>query len=260
MVDRFVVIFTVFIFCTFCGTALAGEENPGDPGIPFQIVVDRLSILTKDLKPPFHLFDENALKNGSEFDPMTFFDILKNISLKGGKVLDYVYLFQGSAGHPILYVRDKGEEPYSNLKVFREGSGNKDLDRETMFMKVMEHLEVKDTPEGYFEYAVFFLKAQDFYLYKWAERDMRIVCTWDAFERIMNEDSQVSAEKKSRDADINFSPRISLSPEKAEIRLVICESCHGFYEERLSVSRVFPHKLVGHEKVELVVWKCGVIF
>lgn len=251
---------TALLMFPLLGPLFGESIKNEDPGADFQKTVDAAAGLISHLAVPYHLFDEKANKTGGEFDPMSLFSVLQNLSLPEDERLDYVYQFQASAGYPILYVRKSRQKPYANLAEFLKSPHNSSAGRDESFKNILEALVVRDTERGFFEYAVFYFTADNFYLYKWAYTDRRVICSRDAREKIFSDDARIPEDVRSKARDIDLTPRIKLLPDQAEIRLVTFTAWGGFFEERLAVSRAFPHTLLSHDSKNLVAWDCGIVF
>ena len=104
--------------------------------------VEGLATLTSGLEFPEHLGHEDATKHGSEFDVDEYFHVLDALAMEPGYVLDYVYLFQGIGGHPVLYARPEGQPPFATHADLAAAHDEPRGD-------YLRHLQVDDTPEGY---------------------------------------------------------------------------------------------------------------
>jgi len=93
--------------------AADGEEPLGDR---FVRTHGAMKALTRELRMPEHFKEKDANKKGGEFDPGTFFSVLKHINMEPGYRLDYVYHFDGIGGYPVLYAR-KAEDPSFALEM-----------------------------------------------------------------------------------------------------------------------------------------------
>src|SRR5512147_565746 len=58
---------------------------------------------------------ETGRKQGGEFDVNAYFDILPNLSMEDGYMLDYVYPIADLGASPVLYVRPAGQLPYLSM-------------------------------------------------------------------------------------------------------------------------------------------------
>jgi hypothetical protein len=184
-----------------------GEESLGDRFVRTQ---DAMKALTRELRIPEHFKEKDAKKKVGEFDPGTFFSVLKHINMEPGYRLDYVYHFDGIGGYPVLYARKAEEPPYtteteligavrvkarlgevekihaarrelfrsrelSDREAVAQAAG--DLDRrlseipEREYWKwYLEHVQIDGTPDGYLEFMAFQMLAGRFCLYWHANR------------------------------------------------------------------------------------------
>lgn len=118
-----VILVALFAAClTACSGALTGPTptpsftptpTPVSVLLPCQNSVDAVSRLLQDhVQAPEHLLKEDAVKTGSEFDTNAYFAVLKHLSLPPDYVLDYVYIYAGLGGEPVLYARSASQPPY----------------------------------------------------------------------------------------------------------------------------------------------------
>jgi len=253
----------ILTFCAVCclwNPALGDQSEVHDNGLQYQKIVTEMGDLTANLADPLKVFAEKNAHGDGKFDPARYFTVLQNISLPEGKLLDYFYCLQGSAGYPVLYLRGKHQRPYSGREEYSKSPEHSKENRENMMDNIVKHLEVKDTQGGYFEYVVFYLMAPRFYLWKWAKTDHEIIChETRLFDRLSSE-PHVPAEVAAAAKKLSLSPQINLSPERAEVKIITFTAWGGFFEERFIISRSSPHTLLDHTKQCLVEYNCGIRF
>jgi hypothetical protein len=236
------------------GQAFGGQTVSIDKGWNEQKTVDAMRALTARLENPLEAFRPNDVRNGMRFDPMSFFTVLKNISLPEGKIIDYVYRMESSAGYPLLYVRNRDQKSY------RGRDGYLGFVREGMMDRLVRDLVVGDQPAGYFEYAVFYLMAPNFYLHKWAKTNLEVVCHEARLREILEDHNQIPMPAIQAAKKLDLAPRIVLSADKVEVRLVTFTAWGGFFAEDFIISRSAPHTLLQHDKKCLVEYNCGILF
>src|SRR4030042_4088683 len=93
----FVIISLLLLGQIFSGCGVEEKEASW-----YQAVVDDL-IALQPYEVPEHLRQENCIKNGTEFDVNEYFNVMTNLSIEPGYVLDYVYKFEFLGGQPFLY-------------------------------------------------------------------------------------------------------------------------------------------------------------
>ncbi len=237
--------------------ARAQEARAEDPGTPYQNIVSAMEKMV-DLKVPVYLFDPGAAKKGTELDPMQYFTVLTDLSMPHGQVLDYVYQQAGSAGQPLFYVRPQKQKPYKNLKEYRRKKINANRTPEEVWEDISQAVKAKDTKMGFFEWVLFYLKAPQVYLWKWAATDYRLVCDRRRLHDVIEKNSGLPKETAEQARRIDPTPRVILMPEKVEVRIVAFTAHGGFFEEKFMLSRTFPHKIMEHKRNGLVEYNSGI--
>ncbi len=125
---------------------------------------------------PDHLL-ETGTKRGDEFDANQYFNVLTRVSMREGYVLDYVYQSDGLGGYPLLYARPSDQAGYASPA---------EIPHNAELPEFQRYVEVDDTEQGYFEYVVLDIMADQFYLYWHANyNDYEIVCDRDEVNEIV---------------------------------------------------------------------------
>jgi|GEM_PF-6684005 len=239
-----------------CGARTELNEQGGNE----QKTVDAMQAFTAELANPLEIFRKNEIRNGMKFDPMSFFTVLKNISLPEGKILDYFYQMEPASGYPLLYVRSQDQKPYKNREEYEKAQNNRQASREDMLNTVMQTLALENCEAGYFEYAVFYILAPNFYLHKWANTDLKIVCHETGLDEILKNNSKIPATAVAAAKKLELSPQIVLDPDEGKVKLITFSAWGGFFAEDFIISRSWPHTLLQHSKKCLVEYNCGIKF
>lgn len=222
-------------------------------------VVTDLRTLTADLEVPDHFLEQGAAKRGGEFDVCSYFTVLKRLSMERGYVLDYVYLFQGLGGHPVLYARGVNQPPYSTYE---------ELAREQPEPQgaYLEHVRTDGTPVGYLQFVMLAIMGEQFYLYWHAcYNDLTPVCSKRALEKLLTEleDSfgqPMPPEDRERAQELQVEPWVVMGDEFVEVRVVVFTRWGGFLEGIYTIKRSYPHEIVETRFSTLVPYHCGVMF
>ena len=207
---------------------------------------------------PDHLL-ETGTKRGDEFDPNQYFDVLTHLSLRAGYVIDYVYQSDDLGGYPLLYARPTEQAGYASPA---------DIPNNTELPEFQGYLEVDDTEQGYFEYVVLDIMANQFYLYWHANyNDFEIVCNQDEVDDIVTEVSSgdfgiaMDPLQQARARALqNIEPTVSLNGEVAVVRFLTFTRWGGFYRETYTIRRGFPHTILDEKQDNVVPYDCGVAF
>jgi len=207
---------------------------------------------------PQHLFDSGK-KQGNEFDVNQYFDVLTHISMQDGYVLDYVYQNDSLGGYPLLYPRPEDQAPYASTA---------DIPENIEWPDFQEYLDVDDTEQGYFEYVVIDIMANQFYLFWHANyNDTQIVCNRAEVNDIIASVSagdfgiamDLPAQTKARTMR-NIEPVVRLTGDVAMVEVVTFTKWGGFYRFTYTISREVPHKIIDIKQEKLVPYDCGIAF
>jgi len=140
-----------------------------------QAAVSGIANLHRDLYIPDNLMPEEgglAVRQDSDFNVSTYFEVLQHVRVADGNVLDYVYHFDGMGGFPSLHVRPEDDGPF---KTSEEYAAHCRQDACSGYF--LNDIINEDTPRGYMEVVVLDVMAEQFYLW-WhaAFNDLQIVC------------------------------------------------------------------------------------
>ena len=198
-------------------------------------------------------------KQGDELDVNQYFDTLTHISMREGYTLDYVYQIDSLGGYPLLYPRPVDQAPYVS---------SSDIPENTDWPDFREYLEVEDTEQGYFEYVVMDIMANQFYLYWHANyNDTQIVCNRQQVYDIVGQISsgefgaalEPAGQAQARTLR-NIVPVVYLAGDTAVVEIVTFTKWGGFYRQTYSISREGPHKIIDIQQDNILPYDCGVAF
>lgn len=237
--------------------ALDGEQ--------VQRQVDALSTLTSGLKFPQHLAQENAAKQGGEWDANQYFTVLTHLSLSPGSALDYVYEYLGAGGHPILYVRPADQPPYTSIAELDEAQPV--VAPGMARLRYLDGIHAEDTPQGFLEYALLTAHGGQFYLY-WHDGyfDDTTLATPAALEAILDEHSSsttgnpMPSEIQQAARRVVLAPAVEMGADQVRVRLVSFSNWGGFSVQVYRLHRAFLHTPVQVETFDCVPYDIGIRF
>lgn len=200
------------------------------------------------------------------FDVNAYFTALPHLSPAEGYVLDSVYVLKGGAGEPLLYARLSGEAPYRTYEEFLAarypGGVPSGVDIEHEFLN---SIQTGDTPEGYFEFVVLAIMANQYYQY-WhaAYNDAAIVCGRAHWGRMSAGDEgspfALPRELKEQASQLDFTPRIEMKEESVLVQVVIFTHWGGWIRSSYTIRRSFPHTILDRGRETLIEYDCGIRF
>jgi hypothetical protein len=198
-------------------------------------------------------------RQGDEFDVNQYFDSLTHISPRQGYVLDYVYQNDDLGGYPLLYARPVDQAPYASRA---------DLPENTEWPDFREYLQVEDTEQGYFDYVVMDIMADQFYLFWHANyNDSQIVCNrqqlYDIVEQLSSGDfgNAIDPDQRQKARFLrNIAPLVRLSGDSAVVEIVTFTKWGGFYRLTYTISREAPHKIMDIQQENILPYDCGIVF
>lgn len=232
--------------------------TPATPDFGCAQVLAALEKLRKPLgEIPENLLTEPPVENGTEFDPNEYFSVFDRLSMQDEYTLDYVYTYNWMGGYPTMYARYEEWTPFLSQADLRAGMDN-----------YLDHLVVEDTPEGYLQYAMLAITAEQFYLDWHANyNDMEIVCSHDALEGIVKALGKTDfgmpitlVEKTRALALSDIEPVVTLNTETVTVQMVTFTKWGGFYRLTMTIDRSFPHFIVNVQQEQIAAYNCGVAF
>jgi hypothetical protein len=224
-----------------------------------QSVMDAYGALFSGYDFPQNFQVENPAKQGNEFDVMDYFTVLDRLSMQPGYVLDYVYHFDGMGGYPVLYAHPSSQPPYAT---------EVDMPAADAASNYLDYVQVEDSPEGYFQYALLAMLGNQFYLYWHAGyNDTQIVCDKPAVNRIVSQLSRsgpglpVPLSLRLRAAMLNYvKPVIVLGDQIVEVRVVTFTKWGGFNQTTFTINRSSPHSILDVQEENIIPYDCGIMF
>lgn len=213
--------------------------------------------LTADLEVPDHLLQDNATKNGTEFDANQYFSVLHHLSLPGGHVLDYVYDYQWIGGRPVLYVRPVDQTPYATYTDLGNALGDVPY--------YLASVQTDDTAAGYLQLAALDVMGGQFYL-EWHANynDYQVICDQAAVEQILSSDNgfgqNIPDEARQAARKLDVTPSVEFVDHEVRVKLVVFTKWGGFLRLTFTMSRDFPRSTYETDSETLVEYDCGIMF
>jgi hypothetical protein len=231
--------------------------GPAAPDYGCTAVVQELASLRQDLVAPAHLLVDDPLKNGSEFDPNTYFDVFAHLSMQEGYFLDFVYTTNDLGGFPTLFAVPEQQDRLASWSDVTPGMDN-----------YLYHVQVDDTPEGFLQFAILAASGEQFYLDWHANyNDLQVICTGKALKALVKTiqagdfGQTLSTEDAGKVLEIQaVEPVITLGERTAEIQVLTFTKWGGFNRVTYIVDRAFPHLIVDVRQETLVPYNCGIVF
>ncbi|HOD06195.1 MAG TPA: hypothetical protein PKH92_14215 [Anaerolineaceae bacterium] len=249
------------LLCSTLGCAINRPKDGGDEIMDPQGVIEKVNNVLPTGYIPEHFTQEvgSYAPQPGDFDPMAFFEALDALTIKEGYRLDYVYYFDGFGGFPVLYVRPEEQVPFSSVEEL-DASPDAALMRD-----YMSYIQPDDTADGYYQYVVFSIMVQQFYLF-WHSNynDVQIVCTPEKIRQIIDATGEfgieMPADDKAKSLLINPTPTVAFSEERVVVRIVTFTNWGGFFEKNYKISRTNPTTMYTAKNENLVPYQCGVMY
>ncbi len=245
----------LLLFCLLLSSCSQGSSSSS-----WQSSVDALTKLTGGLETPSHLQQEDARKDGTEFDANQYFAALPHLSMETGYLLDYVYLFDGMGGLPMLYARPADQAPYATYTEYSQAVAG-----ETDRSSYLDYVKVDGTPEGFFEYTVLYIMGGQFYLFWHANyNDALVIASRGGFDSLLTTmeswDLELPDNVKSQARRIDFNPVVEVQENTVRVQVVVFSKWSGFARETYVIEKAFPHKITLEGQEILVPYDCGIMF
>lgn len=254
-------LYLFFLLMVISGLALVScrpkNTDAGEDKFDCAATIAAIRALREAYPFPKYLSNQDAVKQGGEFDPMLYFTVFDRLSMEEGYVLDFVYTNDGMGGYPTLLARPADVPPYRS---WEDAPKEHDL--------YLNHVVADGSEESFFQLATLSLVGEQFYLFWHANyNDWQIVCDRDGVKAIIDDINQsnfgapFSPLQKTRALAISdLSPTVRLNDETAEVRLVAFTRWGGFYRLTWTIPRQFPHQFQPAQKEQLVPYHCGITF
>lgn len=242
-----------------------GEAGPLVPAVSpaeaaaWQQTVDDLKDLQRAQGIPDHLW-QTGIRDGTEFDVQEYLTILDHLSVEAGWALDYGYQAGGDRGYPILYARPADDPPYATYEEYQLAVAA-DPDREPV-APYLHRIVLDGTPAGFFQYVVLEVMGGQFYLHWHAgQNDGRIITTRTRLEEIIDGVAgEMGPEAASQGRDADPTPRVSIQDDVAVVQVLVFTRWGGLLRRTYTISREFPHRILGVEVGVVAECDCGIPF
>ena len=251
-------VFALVLSNLACRTLVPGPKTTGQYESICRESVSGVNALRANLEFPKHFQDEHPVKQGGEFDPNSYFDVLTHLKMQPGYSLDYVYMFDGMGGLPLLYARALDQAPFGT-------------DSDYFAAKPPDYrssVEVDDSAEGYLQFAILSEMAPQFYLFWHANyNNIQVLCGSSDIESVIEAHKKddfglpLDAMQVLKARSISHpDPEIVLEADQVVVKLVIFTDWGGFLRRTYTISRAFPHELLDVQDEILVEYNCGIMF
>ncbi|MBX7432060.1 hypothetical protein JDV09_08060 [Mycobacterium sp. Y57] len=242
-----------------CQTDFPAHAETTDLGC--RRLVAAVDHMRNDLVFPPQFSQANPTKEGTEFDPNRYFEAFTHLRMRDGYVLDYVYHQDGVGGYPLLYARPANQPPYARESDYRAVPDHPDY---------LAFVVPQDSPEGYFEFVVFVMSANQFYRDWHAEyNDWRVLCGAADIEETIQSlagpdfaGRPMTAEQiRAAHAIEDPTPSVVMNDQTATVTMLAFTKWGGFYRRTRTISRE-NHSILdegsGDGNTPLVDYDCGI--
>jgi hypothetical protein len=233
------------------------------PSYSRDLVAD-FEALTGSQELPDHLVAEDAEKTDQDFDVNLYFTVLDQLSMKGGRVLDYVYHYAGSGGAPVLYARKAVEPPYRNYSEYLAAdAASEPTEREDYYLR---YVATDGSPEGFFQLALLLIQGEQFYAFWHANYNDDAIVSDLEDARASLGGGLFGADEPTVEgllADLgkfNLAPVVSMNRDQVKVEVVVFTKWGGFIKRSIVMEREFPHLILEERSEVLVPYDCGIMF
>ena len=230
------IIALLSLVSSLCSPAAFAMPDTSMPLAECKQTLDSLKTLMQGLPLPEHFNQPNPRRQGNEFDPMRYFTVFRHLSMLPGERIDYVYLFLGGGGRPLLYTRPADAAPLADAAAFEARFGKQSP-------PILDPIRTDGSPQGWFELATFHLVAPHFYL-RWHEgaRFQMVAC--DAAEVMPfvweREIPAAIAALQARD----LAPSIEMQGDEVIVELTVVRPQGVTSRVRLRINTKAPHRVI----------------
>jgi hypothetical protein len=204
-----------------------------------------------------------AVRTGvDELDAQEIFTALDRLTLTEGYALDYVYVYDGHGGYPVLYLRGVEEEPFATRAELAIARGTDSGTPDTL--SVLADVHADGTTEGVLQLALFWLLADQFYVFWHSNYDRRIVvCDRAGAERAAHSMESAPTETSGAASEmrcLNVNPHFSRDGERFELSLAAFWNFGGVYRITASGLVDYPHEFTEKDRALLIENVPGYVF
>lgn len=254
---RLFVVAALTAAMTACQSDAPADTDTSD--LSCDTVTSAIQAMHDNLTLPPYFSEPNPAKRGGEFDANRIFEVLPHLKIRDGFTMDYVYHQDRMGGYPKLYVRPVDQPPYATESEYEAAAKPPDY---------LTFVTPRDSPEGYFEFAVLAATANQFYLDWHANyNDWQVVCGSDGVEEIIADlngetpfDKPMTAgQQEAARAIPNPQPSVTMTDETAIVSMLVFSKWDGFKRRTLTIDRG-DHSVRDEHDEPLVEYDCGVRF
>jgi len=252
------VILVSFLMCLSSLAAVQAEVKP-DATVELGTLI-ATALKVQNQKVPSELLKKQGTLEKGPYDPNAFLAAFPRLSLETGMTLDFVYDYQGTGGHPIVYARGKDQVPFSSLAEYKKKFPRPYFlgDSARYNPSYLEAIKTDGTSDGFLQLALHVLLAEQFYIHWHAVYSVN----WPVFDQQMVEDIKASLPvqvQKQVDALV-LKPEATLNQDEARVTYVYFNSWKGFVRVTWRVDRAFPHRFRGVDEHILIAYRNPVRF
>jgi hypothetical protein len=231
--------------------------GPATPDLGCATTIQALYTLRQGLVTPGNLLTNNPVKNGTEFDPNSYFEVFTHLSMQEGYSFEFVYTYNDLGGQPTLFAVP---EEMGEFRSWADVPADRDY--------YLYHIQADDTPEGFLQYAILASTGEQFYLEGSSNyNDLQIVCNQKTVKNIVKAIQRgdygqtLTAEARAQALAIqNVEPTVTIGDKTVEVQLVTFTKWGGFYRATYTFDRAFPHVIRDAQQEPLAPYNCGVVF
>lgn len=235
-------------------------------------IVDGLYELRKDLTFPEKFSTEKPTRNDFEFDANQYFKIFTHLSLEDNYVLDYIYYKDSLGGLPLIYTREINSLPFQTFTELLASYGEDISDTGLIVYTNLPHqfdfmdkIQIDNTPESFFEFAVFPFQSGQFYLWeRGLYRDEKVLCDTSDIKYLIEDANKYNLELPEillkMIEEIRVSPNATVSDDRITISYFLFTKWVGLYQEKIIFDKKDPIRILDFSRTTWFEYKSGIQF
>ncbi len=207
-----------------------------------------------------------------DFSPI--FDALEYIKLEKFYILDYLYYFDMSTGIPFVYARKVDEPPLNKMNDIEnwEKYLYKHNIKNSMDRPFLEHIELDQSPQSYFQLSLLAFYCDHFFLYWHANyRDETMLSDSRQFDGLLDSgnmelesmvDSTFATKFTKFKNNLNkydLKPHVIMRKDTVQVVFNYFTQKEGLFKLRWLVSKGFTHKELGISRELIIRYQPSVI-
>jgi hypothetical protein len=207
----------------------------------------------------------------SALDPNDYLNVLTNLSLQKGYILDYVYWGSGGNGRPFLYARTNDAPRLESHELLEFLIVDNPIEQNA-YLPCLDVLHCDGTENGFFQLALFEHLADQFYL-AWhaAYNDIPLITSYADMHQFLANPKNFMREKNGKPTvlpeptvlkalELDPTPIVKIDSETVSVKVLAFSNWRGFFQKTLTFEKQPPNLILSETEEILIPYRCPIMF